>query len=655
MRSIPAAVLVTLLFAAPVALPRDYAIHAVPMTAVTIDDGFWAPKLEVNRTVTIPHILKENDDTGRVANFERAAGKKTGAYEGRRFNDTDIYKIIEAASYSLALVPDPRLSTRLDELIQLIAESQEMDGYLFPARTIDPQHPAPGVGPERWIYENGSHELYNAGHLYEAAVAHFEATGKRTLLDIAIKNADLVCRTFGPNGRHAVSGHEEIELALVKLYRATGNATYLKTAEWLVAERGKPHPDMPPYPDKAFEMYNDRAYKQDQAPVVEQDRAVGHAVRAMYLYAAVADVAALTDNDAFARAADRLWQDVVSKRLYLTGGVGARGTTESFGDDYELPNLRAYTETCASVGNDLWNQRMFLLHGDGKYIDLFERVLYNGVLAGVSLAGNTFFYQNPLESNGRAKRTEYFEVACCPANLARMLEQLPGLVYAVGPDTRAAGTIYANLYIGNHADVKIGDRRVKIVEDTRYPWDGDVSIRLEPEGSGDFTVALRIPESSRDRPVPSDLYRFADNAGEPPVVSVRSRNAEAQRVPLDIRDGYVRIRRNWKGGDTIHLTLPMPARRIVAHEGVKDDEGRVAIQRGPLVYAVEGVDNGGHALDLVIPRSASLRSAFRADLLNGVEVISGQAEGGRAFLAIPYYAWNNRGQGEMSVWIKEKP
>ena len=655
MRSIPAAVLVTLLFAAPVALPRDYAIHAVPMTAVTIDDGFWAPKLEVNRTVTIPHILKENDDTGRVANFERAAGKKTGAYEGRRFNDTDIYKIIEAASYSLALVPDPRLSTRLDELIQLIAESQEMDGYLFPARTIDPQHPAPGVGPERWIYENGSHELYNAGHLYEAAVAHFEATGKRTLLDIAIKNADLVCRTFGPNGRHAVSGHEEIELALVKLYRATGNATYLKTAEWLVAERGKPHPDMPPYPDKAFEMYNDRAYKQDQAPVVEQDRAVGHAVRAMYLYAAVADVAALTDNDAFARAADRLWQDVVSKRLYLTGGVGARGTTESFGDDYELPNLRAYTETCASVGNDLWNQRMFLLHGDGKYIDLFERVLYNGVLAGVSLAGNTFFYQNPLESNGRAKRTEYFEVACCPANLARMLEQLPGLVYAVGPDTRAAGTIYANLYIGNHADVKIGDRRVKIVEDTRYPWDGDVSIRLEPEGSGDFTVALRIPEWSRDRPVPSDLYRFADNAGEPPVVSVRSRNAEAQRVPLDIRDGYVRIRRNWKGGDTIHLTLPMPARRIVAHAGAKDDEGRVAIQRGPLVYAVEGVDNGGHALDLVIPRSASLRSAFRADLLNGVEVISGQAEGGRAFLAIPYYAWNNRGQGEMSVWIKEKP
>jgi hypothetical protein len=647
MKAIPAALLATVLLAAPIALPRDYSIQAVPMTAVTIDDGFWAPKLEVNRTVTIPHILKENDDTGRVANFEKAAGKKTGAYEGRRFNDTDIYKIIEAASYSLALVPDPRLGTKLDELIQLITESQEKDGYLFPARTIDPPHPAPGVGPERWIYENGSHELYNSGHLYEAAVAHFEATGKRSLLDVAIKNADLVCRTFGPNGRRAVSGHEEIELALVKLYRATGNATYLKTAEWLVAERGKPHPDMPPYPDKAFEMYNDRAYKQDQAPVVEQDRAVGHAVRAMYLYAAVADVAALTDNDAFAKAADRLWQDVVSKRLYLTGGVGARGTTESFGDDYELPNLRAYTETCASVGNDLWNQRMFLLHGDGKYIDLFERVLYNGVLAGVSLAGNTFFYQNPLESNGRAKRTEYFEVACCPANLARMLEQLPGLVYAVGTDT-----IYTNLYVGNHAEVKLGNRTVKIVEDTRYPWDGDVSLRLEPGGSGAFTVALRIPEWSRGRPVPSDLYRFAADVSEQPAVSVRSRNAEPQRVPLDIRDGYVRLRRNWKSGDTIHLTLPMPARRIVAHAAVKEDEGRMAIQRGPLVYAVEGIDNGGHALDLVIPRDAALRSRFRPDLLNGVEVITG--EGSRPFVAIPYYAWNNRGQGEMAVWISER-
>jgi DUF1680 family protein len=655
MKPFTAAAIAALVAAAPAAPPRDYAIRAVPMTAVTIDDQFWAPKLAINRTVTIPHILKQNDDTGRVANFEKAARRKSGPYEGRRFNDTDIYKIIEAASYSLALVPDTRLSTKLDELIQLIAESQEKDGYLFPARTIDPEHPAPGVGPERWIYENGSHELYNAGHLYEAAVAHVQATGKRSLLEVAIKNADLVCRTFGPNARHAVPGHEEIELALVKLYRATGNATYLQTAEWFVAERGKPHPDMPPYPEKAFEMYNDRSYKQDQVPVVEQDRAVGHAVRAMYLYEAVTDVAALAGNEPFGKAADRLWQDVVSKRLYLTGGVGARGTTESFGDDYELPNLRAYTETCASVGNDLWNHKMFLRHGDGKYIDLLERILYNGALSGVSLAGNTFFYQNPLESNGRATRTAYFEVACCPANLARLLEQVPGLVYAQTDPSAAlgAGTIYANLYVGNHATVMLGKRMIKIAEDTRYPWDGDVTLTLDPEGSGAFTVALRIPGWSRDQPVPSDLYTFADTGGEAASISVRSRNAEPERVPLDVRDGYVRIKRNWKRGDTIHLTLPMPARRIVAHALVKENSGKAALQRGPLVYAVEAIDNGGTALDLVIPRDAALRARFRADLLNGVEVISG--DGNRPFIAIPYYAWNNRGQGEMAVWIRTTP
>src|SRR5471032_821041 len=369
----------------------------------------------------------------------------------------------------------------------------------------------------------------------------------------------------------------------------------------------------------------------------------------MYLYEAVTDVAALTGNDAFAAAADRLWQDIVSRRLYLTGGVGARGTTESFGDDYELPNLRAYTETCASVGNDLWNHKMFLLHGDGKYIDLFERVLYNGVLAGVSLAGNTFFYQNPLESNGRANRTAYFEVACCPANLARMLEQLPGLVYAHTDDT-----IYANLYVGSRAGVKLGNRSVTIVQDTRYPWDGDVSLRLEPAGSGTFIVALRIPGWARDQPVPGDLYRFADNAGEPPAITVRSGNASPVPVALDVRDGYVRIRRNWKPGDTIHLTLPMPARRIVAHASVKDDEGKVALQRGPLVYALEAIDNGDHALDLVIPRASPLRSRFRADLLNGVEVITGEGEGSRPFVAIPYYAWNNRGQGDMAVWAKRR-
>jgi uncharacterized protein len=426
-------------------------------------------------------------------------------------------------------VPDPGLSTRLDALIELIAGSQQKDGYLMPARTIDPAHPAPGLGPERWAYENGSHELYNAGHLYEAAVAHFEATGKRTLLDVAIKNADLVAATFGPKGRQEVPGHEEIEIGLVKMYRATGNRKYLDTATFFIAERGKPHPDMLPYTDKAFEMYNERAYKQDQAPVVDQYRAVGHAVRAMYLYSGVADVAALTGNDVYEAAVDRLWQDVVSKRIYITGGLGSRGTTESFGDDYELPNRTAYTETCASVGNDLWNQRMFLLHGDGKYIDVLERTLYNGMLSGVSIAGDTFFYQNPLESTGRAKRSAYFEVACCPANLARLMEQIPALVYAQTDDA-----LFVNLYVGSHATVKVGGRRIVIRQETQYPWSGDVTLRIDPDRAGEFTVHVRVPGWARDEPVPSDLYRFDDDVKDGPTISLGSAKASTSaKAPAD--------------------------------------------------------------------------------------------------------------------------
>jgi uncharacterized protein len=644
------AVLATLA-AAPAAPPHDYAIRAVPSTAVTIDDQFWAPKIEINRTVTIPHILKENDATGRVANFEKAAGKKPGEYEGRRFNDTDVYKIIEAASYSLALVPDPNLATRVDALIELIAESQQKDGYLMPARTIDPAHPAPGLGPERWAYENGSHELYNAGHLYEAAVAHFQATGKRTLLDVAIRNADLVAATFGPNGRQEVPGHEEIEIGLVKMYRATGKSKYLDTANYFIAARGTPHRDMRPYTDKAFEMYNERSYKQDQAPVVEQQRAVGHAVRAMYLYSGVADLAALTRNDAYAAAVDRLWQDVVSKRIYITGGLGSRGTTESFGEDYELPNRTAYTETCASVGNDLWNQRMFLLHGDGKYIDVLERTLYNGLLSGVSLAGDTFFYQNPLESTGRAKRSAYFDVACCPANLARLMEQIPALVYAQTDDA-----LFVNLYVGSQAALTLGGRRVVVRQATRYPWSGEVALHVDPDRAGEFTVNVRIPGWARNEPVPSDLYRFDDDVKAVPAIALRRAGASSERdepIALTIRNGYVSIRRMWTKGDVVRITLPMPVRRVAAHVGVKDDEGKVALQRGPLVYALEAVDNAGSVSDLALSREVALKSDFRADLLGGVAVITGAAS--RPFMAVPYYAWGNRGQGEMAVWIKRRP
>jgi uncharacterized protein len=433
--------------------PRpDYRIEAVPAKDVVVQDEFWTPRLERNRTVTIPHIFRENELTGRVANFARAAGREKGDYQGRRFNDTDVYKAIEAASWSLVSHPDAALESELDRLIALIAAAQQPDGYLYPARTIHPDHPAPGAGPERWVDLNGSHELYDAGHLYEAAVAHFEATGKRSLLDVAIKNADLVARTFGPGRRSAVPGHEEIELALVKLFRVTGERRYLELARYFIDQRGRPH-DTLPYPPGPFAMYNDPAYRQDQVPVVDQDRAVGHAVRAMYLYSGLADVAALTGEPAYGRALDRLWQDVVSRRLYLTGGVGARDTVEAFGDDYELPNRSAYAETCAAVGNVLWNQRMFLLRGDARYLDVLERTLYNGALSGVSLSGDRFFYTNPLASAGDVERKSYFEVACCPANLARLLAELPGLIYA-----RAGERVYVDLYVGSRATLSLAGR-----------------------------------------------------------------------------------------------------------------------------------------------------------------------------------------------------
>ena len=388
----------------------DYPFAAVPASAVTLTDAFWAPKLETNRRVTIPHIMRENETTGRVDNFRKAAHLMAGEYSGRRFNDTDIYKVVEAASLSLKAHPDPALDRKVDDLIALIAAAQEPDGYLFPARTIDPKSPAPGVGPERWIYENGSHELYNSAIFYEAAAAHFLSTGKRiSLLDVAIKNADLVAATFGPNGRHAVPGHEVIEVGLVKLYRLTGNRHYLDTAKFFIDERGKPHPDMQDYPAGPFAMYNERAYKQDQAPFVDQTRAVGHAVRAVYLYMGAADVAALSDAPGYQAALDRLWDDMTAKRIYVTGGIGARGTTESFGEDYELPNERAYTETCAAVGNVLGIPGYPCCTATAAPRRAGASPLQRFSVWRVALGDR--FYQNPLESAGRTQRSEYFDVA----------------------------------------------------------------------------------------------------------------------------------------------------------------------------------------------------------------------------------------------------
>jgi len=618
---------------------------------VQVTGGFWRPRLETNRTITIPHILEQNETTGRVDNLRRGARKLAGEYQGRRFNDTDVYKVIEAAAYTLVSHPDPALSKRLDELIDLIAASQQADGYVFPARTINPAKPAAGVGTQRFIHENtGSHELYNFGHLYEAAVAHAAATKKRTLMDVAVKNADLVRKTFGPAARRDAPGHEEIELALVRLYQATNDRRYLDLAKFFLDERGKPHASKDYPADSNFAIYNDRPYRQDHRPVTEQPRAVGHAVRATYLYAAMTDIAGMLGDRAYDDAVNRLWQDVADKRMYITGGMGARGTVEAFGDDYELPNRTAYTETCASVGGLLWHHRMFLKSGDAKYLDAFEQTLYNGYLSGVSVKGDTFFYQNPLESIGRTERSAYFDVACCPANLARLMARLPELVYAQRDDE-----LFVNLYAESKATVKLPKGQVQIDQTTRYPWDGKVSLSLQLATPMEFTLRLRAPGWLDDTPIASDLYRFTKRTDDEAItVVVAGRRAEAQ-----IDRGWITLRRQWMSGDRVELAIPMPVRRVLSHDGIKDNIGKAAIQRGPVVYSLEGVDNGGRVVDAVIPLTAPFTPVFQGELMGGVMVLRADLREAalpmaatRVYSAVPYFAWANRGRGEMVVWIR---
>jgi DUF1680 family protein len=618
----------------------DYPITPVPITAVRITDTFWAPRREVNRTVTIPHILQQNELTGRVDNFLKAAKKKAGAYQGQRYNDTDVYKVIEAASWSLVDHPDPALEKKLDDLIAIIAAAQEPDGYLYTPRTVDPANPAPGAGPERWSWLHTSHELYDQGHMIEAAVAHYSATGKRTFLDVALKSADLMTRTFGPDQRRDVPGHEEIELALVKLYRVTGNEKYLGLARFFLDERGRAHSVEHPQFEQGnrFFMYNDLAYRQDQAPVAQQTSAVGHAVRASYLYSAMTDVTALAAAG-FERVIDALFEDVTTKKMYVTGGLGADGRTEAFGAPYVLPN-RAYAETCAAVGGMLWYHRLFLRTGKAAPYDVLERTLYNGYLSGVSLSGNRFFYQNPLVSDGRTERSAYFDVACCPANLARLMEELPGLIYA-----RTAGRVFVNLFVGSTASFPIDGVTTQITQQTDYPWSGAVKLRIDPAHPLMAAISVRIPSWALANEPADALYRFASAIDAKPVATV---NGAA--VPMVITDGYLDIRRRWQKGDVVTLEMPMPVRRVLANDQVADDRGMAALARGPILFALEAVDNGGSLKELKLPLNVPLTSQFRADLLNGVQVVTA-ALPGRTVTAIPYYAWNNRGKGEMEVWI----
>jgi uncharacterized protein len=635
------------------AIKKDYPVKPVPFTAVHFNDVFWAPRIEVNRTVSIPFAFQKCEETGRVNNFLQAAAALRGEpikdkkLPGYPFDDTDIYKVIEGASYALTVKPDPKLEAYVDSLIEKIAAAQEPDGYLYPARTIDPANPHRWAGKQRWELEKvDSHELYNFGHLYEAAVAHYQATGKRSLLDIALKTAELLDRTFGPDKQSIWPGHQITEMGLAKLYRATGDERYIKLAKFMLDVRG---------PDAPKSSNHSPQYNQSHKRVVEQTEAVGHAVRATYMYSGMADVAALTGDMAYVNALDRIWQNIAGRKLYITGGIGATGSGEAFGRDYELPNMTAYNETCAAIGNDYWNHRLFLLHADAKYIDVMERTLYNGLISGVSLDGKSFFYPNPLESAGQHQRSPWFGVACCPGNITRFIASVPGYVYAQQGDK-----LYVNLFVGSTADIKLDTgRTVKLTQETRYPWDGAVKMTVNPDKSGAFTINLRIPGWARNEAAPSDLYRFLDNTAEPVVLKLNGKP-----VPLKLEKGYAALNRSWKKGDVIELTLPMSVRRVVANELVNADRGRVALQRGPIVYCAEWPDNpGGRVRNLLLPDSAKLVAEFKPDLLNGITVIKSRAFGlsldaqGKVlkaeqdFTAIPYYAWAHRGRGEMMVWI----
>ena len=669
---------------------KDYPITPVPFTAVRVTDGFWAPRIETNRAVTIPAIFKKCEETGRIDNFAIAGGLIKGEYKGERYNDTDVYKTIEGASYSLMVHPDPALDRYLDGVIAKIAAAQEPDGYLYTPRTASPGKVQPGTGEERWSELAISHELYNAGHLYEAAAAHFLATGKRTLLDVALKNADLVARTFGPEPgkRQGFPGHQEIELALVKLFRLTGKRAYLDLARYFLDQRGRGVTLKQYPPGNRFAIYNDATQIQAHKPVLEQDEAVGHAVRLTYMASGMADVAALMGDPAYLAAVRGLWENVAGKKMYLTGGIGSRHDRERFGDDYELPNLTGYLETCASIGMAFWNHRMFLLTGDAAYLDVMERVMYNGVLAGVSLDGTLFFYPNPLESDGkyrfnkgRAGRAPWFGVACCPGNVSRFLPSVAGYVYATRDDV-----LYVNMFIAGEARIDLAGKTVSVKQETRYPWAGTIRLTVDPERDGEFALHVRVPGWARNRPVPTNLYEYSERGDAKVAIRINGKPAAA-----NMDKGFARIRRVWKRGDSVEVVFPMDARRVTAHPAVKDDEGFVAVERGPLVYCAEAPDNGGRALNIVLPDKTALRPEERTGLLGGIVVLTGEAlaadpaavarvgeaagmdaaaddeeevpPASRRRLApgaelkphrlvlIPYYAWAHRGAGEMAVWL----
>jgi DUF1680 family protein len=620
---------------------KDYPIQPVAFTNVKVTDNFWQPKMEVNASVTIPYVLAQCKKNGRMDNFLRAAkqldGDKLSEFP---FDDTDVYKAIEGASYAMQNKKNPNLDRYIDTLINIIGAAQEPDGYLYTFRTVHAKKPHEWIGDKRWVNEEIlSHELYDCGHLYEAAVAHYQATGKRTLLNIAIKNADLLVKTFGPGKIEEYPGHQIVEIGLSKMYRVTGNKQYLDLAKFFLDVRGP----------------KGEAYNQADKKVVDQHQAEGHAVRAAYMYTGMADIAALTGDTKYLSAIDDIWGDVVNKKLYITGGIGATGNGEAFGDAYQLPNMSAYAETCAAIGNVYWNNRMFLLHGDSKYIDVLERTLYNGLLSGVSLSGDRFFYPNPLASMNQHQRSAWISCACCISNMTRFLPSLPGYVYA-----KNKNDLYVNLFMSNNSNIKLASGNVNIVQATDYPWKGKVDITVNPAKTAAFTLRIRIPGWANQQPVPGNLYTFLDKKSLPVMLLI---NGKATSFVSE--KGYAVIKRSWKKGDKITLNLPMETEKVLANNQVKDDQSRFAFERGPIVYCLEGPDNRDSLVqNIMVDKNAIANANYQADLLNGVDVISTNGKGTKRQLnsdaltetnqqvrAIPYYAWANRGPSEMTVWI----
>ncbi len=629
----------------PPAPARDYPVQPVPFTAVRVTGGFWHARQEVNRTVTVPFALQQCEDTGRLRNFDRAAETMRRRAAGEPgfqqrpatiypFDDSDVYKVIEGAAYALSLRPDPALDRQLDACIARVAAAQEPDGYLYTFRTMHPDAPAhEWVDPQRWLLDPLlSHELYNLGHLYEAGVAHFQATGKRPLLDVCQRSAELLWRDFGDRSRRLAPGHQVIELGLAKLYRVTGDARWLELARIFLEARG---PDGP-------------VYSQQHQRVEEQTEAVGHAVRANYQYAGMADVAALSGDARLVRTLRALWDNAAGRKLALTGGVGALGHGEAYGADYELPN-DAYNETCAAIALMMWNHRMFLLTGEAHYMDVLERTCFNGFISGAALTGDRFFYPNPLEydgaatfNHGYAGRAPWFGCACCPPNLVRTTAAITGYFYAVRDQS-----LYLNCFAASEGVVPVAGGEVTVRQETDYPWSGRVRLTVSPAAPTSLTLRVRIPGWVRGRPVPSELYGYDE--ATPAAWSLR---VGGQAVAAPLEQGYAVLTRVWRAGDVVELDLPMPVRTVHASPHVAALAGRVALERGPVVYCVEGQDSPVAPGDLTLSPRAEVTAVAQAGLLGGVTTLAVTDGPATAFTAVPYYAWNNRGLAPMAVWLK---